>query len=93
MSRVNRSSKVVVGSTSGAIAGGPSCVPASIAPRCSDEELGGEAVGDDLAVGERLGAGDVIEVPVAQDDPDPAHAEPLERLRIVRARSTETCVS
>ena len=32
---VMRSSNVVVGSTSGEIAGGPWCVPASIAARCS----------------------------------------------------------
>ena len=57
------------------------------------EQLGGRTVGDDLAVGERLVARDVVGVPVAQDHPDLPFFRLLDRPRIARARSTETCVS
>ena len=59
--------------TSGSIGGGPSSVPASIARRFGLEQLGGAGGGEDLAVGEGLGAGDVVEVPVAEQDGEPAH--------------------
>ena len=48
-------------------------------PAVLAHQRGRRAVGDDLAVGEGLGPGDVIQVPVTEDHPDAAGAELLER--------------
>ena len=48
-------------------------------PAVLAHQRGGRAVGDDLAVGEGLGSGDVIQVPVTENHPDAAGADLLER--------------
>ncbi len=58
------------------------------------EQRGGPRRGDHLAVGEGGGAGDVVEVPVAEQDGDAPHSLALPASsRIRRPCSTETWVS
>ena len=80
-----------VGRTSGSIGGGPSSVPASIAA-AGLEQLGAGGR-EDLAVAEGLVAGDVVEVPVAEQDRDLLDPALLQRPPDEAPRSTETWVS
>jgi len=94
--RLTRPSNVVVGSTSGAIAGGPSCVPAL--DRWRDARRAASAVRRLEMISQSakgLGAGHVVEMPVAQHNADCGPGRPSCSIvpRMVRARSTDTCVS